>query len=346
MGRRIVVTFLSLVVLCAQVEAGDPAKYEDRDAAYWAKVLSGTGPQKIRLSALIALQKIGKHDLKVTIPAIIKAMSDKDDVVAGRAVYHIGKIGESRKSIPALMKVLRDKDRRMDHSLAVQSLGYIGAASLKSLEKLSKSDDSEMRSRVAKALSRIRTKKSAKLLASLTKDSTLSVSRQAYSSLGDLGPAAASQYKYLLKVAKTRGSGDQDKALNVIAKAKISFDLVSKDIVKLLDDPNVRVQESACRALGSYGETALPIADKILNRLTIKSNAPAKALEKIGEKVIPLLIANMDNKDPVARLRTLVILGNFKEKAKPAIPAIEKALKDEDPRVFRMAKQVLKRVKR
>jgi HEAT repeat protein len=70
-----------------------------------------------------------------------------------------------------------------------------------------------------------------------------------------------------------------------------------------------------------------------------------EALVKIGPShVLPGMIEALRNSDVRVRANAAIVLGAFGPAAKPAIPALARALRDEHPRVRGLAGEALKRI--
>ncbi|MGF1580940.1 MAG: HEAT repeat domain-containing protein [Gemmataceae bacterium] len=82
-------------------------------------------------------------DAKDALPALVKALDDKELSVRGSVVKALGQIGaEAKDAVPALIKALKDKAKELREK-AAYALGEIGPAAkdaLPTLEALSEND--------------------------------------------------------------------------------------------------------------------------------------------------------------------------------------------------------------
>lgn len=114
----------------------------------------------------------------------------------------------------------------------------------------------------------------------------------------------------------------------------------------LTGDPDFEVRRNAAFALGEIGEPSIPVLLSTLNDKDprVRRNVTA-ALVRIGEPAVPHLIKLLRENDSTTRRNAAVILGGIGPKAHDAIPALEKALQDNDKAFCWTVKQALRKIK-
>jgi len=109
-------------------------------------------------------------------------------------------------------------------------------------------------------------------------------------------------------------------------------------------DPIVRVR--AARALGSMGDEAAPAVPPLAEGLKDKNawvrHAVVRALDSIGPATLNVLIEAL--KEAEVRWAAADILGGMREKAKPALLALIRALKDEEAESRMVAAEALGKI--
>ena len=142
----------------------------------------------------------------------------------------------------------------------------------------------------------------------------VSIRRNAAFALGEIGP-------------------DSEAAINDLANA-------------LRNDPDTEVRRNAAFALGEIGTPSIPVLMKILSSKDSRMRRNvAAALVRIGYPAVPYLIKALQDKNPIIRRNAAGILGRIGPKAKNAIPALEKALNDDDKAFCWTVKQALRKIK-
>ncbi len=142
----------------------------------------------------------------------------------------------------------------------------------------------------------------------------VNIRRNAAFALGEIGPEA-------------------EPAINDLAKV-------------LIKDPDREVRRNAAFALGEIGFQSTPVLVKALSDRDsrVRRNVAA-ALVRIGEPAVPFLTAILQDTSPLIRKNAAGILGRIGPKAKDAIPALERALDDEDKAFCWTVKQALRNIK-
>jgi HEAT repeat protein len=113
-----------------------------------------------------------------------------------------------------------------------------------------------------------------------------------------------------------------------------------------LRDPSVDVRARAAQALSAFQARAIGPLTAALNDTEYRVRASAaESLVKIGPgPVIPGMIKALDSPDVPIRANAAVVLGAFGPDAKAAVPALARALKDQNLRVRELAGEALNRI--
>ena len=150
--------------------------------------------------------------LKKLLPSLVAATRDQDPQVRCRAATALGERGPAaRTAVPALVEMLEKEELAWIHGYTALALGNIGPAAapaVPALEKALRTGNPGERQRFVFALGRIQREKAVPMLIEMLQDPNLDVRRQAVSSLGEQGLAAAPALESLIAL-----SDDPDKLL-------------------------------------------------------------------------------------------------------------------------------------
>ena len=113
-----------------------------------------------------------------------------------------------------------------------------------------------------------------------------------------------------------------------------------------LRDTSVDVRARAAQALSAFQARAIAPLTAALNDKEYRVRASAaESLVKIGPgPVIPSMIKALDSPDVPIRANAAVVLGAFGADAQAAVPALARALKDQNARVRELAGEALNRI--
>jgi HEAT repeat protein len=237
------------------------------------------------------------------IASLIEKLKTNDERELDAAIKNLGKIGEP--AIPALMKALQDKNLLVRRSAALV-LAKIGPPAIPDLAKALNNPDADVRSRAASALGGIgpEAKTALPQLVFLLQDSNAKVRSSAASALGGIGAEAKTalpQLVFLLQDSNAKVRSSAASALGGIGpEAKTAL----PQLVPLLQDSNADVRSSAAFALGSLGpeaKTALPQLVSLLqdSNADVRSSA-AEVFESLGAEaktVLPQLVSLLKDSD-------------------------------------------------
>jgi len=163
--------------------------------------------------------------------------------------------------------------------------------------------------------------------------------------LCDLGPPAKGAAPFLVRLLKEKKARSPELVVKVLGRIAPDVPEVVPVLVAGLQDRQLRsaALEALC-SLGSSARGAIPALRDAIR--AAKADAPAEGiaspavvftLAKLGVDAIPLLIELLDEPDSMFPRRVAQVLGEIGPAAKPAVPALTKALQNDDPFVRRDA---------
>src|SRR5262249_10465665 len=123
--------------------------------------------------------------------------------------------------------------------------------------------------------------------------------------------------------------------------------IVLPPLITALRHPDESIRACAAHHLGELGpeaEPALPALAEALDAAEGKDLGLYRALARIGDPAVPVLVKAGRAATPRARLAAVIALGEAAPRAPAAVPALCEALKDSDEMVRRSAARALKRI--
>jgi len=332
-----------------------------------------------RKNAANELAKIGKP----AIPALVKALSNRNSDVRICVAFALEKIGDS-SAVPALIKALSGEDMLVRGSVAF-ALGEISdpsavSALIRTLDDM----DVFVREKAAEALGKIGDSSAVPALIKALNDKYGFISRNADGTLsGEKRSVCESAAIALIKIGepavpalvKALFYGDSNVRENIAVALKKSGDSrVVSVLIEALGSKNSDVRKNAAYVLGEIGDPcAVPALTKALDDEDgLVHESAAIALGEIGDsQAVPALIKALDDKDMYSRKNSanelakigkptvdplIKVLSNENEDVRlsavvvlikigePAVPALKRALGDKDSNVRKNAAYVLKKL--
>jgi HEAT repeat protein len=240
--------------------------------------------------------------------AWLAELTNKDPDVRFDAAIALGRMGpKAEAAIPKLARALRDSDRDVCYAVRM-ALGRIGPAAVKPLVALLR--DTEVNALASDALGRIGPPAIEALIAAL-QDRDQETRSAAASALEDIGKPALAAVIGVLQGKKARRE-----AVRVLGWMRLDGADQKKAVAALiaaLDDPDEEVRSWI-----------------------------AGALTQIGTPAVSALIEVLKAGTPSARVAATLALGGMSRKARAAVPALLKALEDDDRFLRVSASQALK----
>lgn len=270
-------------------------------------------PQRfIRRDAARALGQIGP-EAKACVSSLYEALEDKWVYVRIWAHYALAKItGNFHKHVLALIELLQDEAARLEAACALGELGPNAIAALPALEKALWEEEGWGPATIGAAKERIMSGKgklrefAIPILTEALNDKNWAVRSAAAVALERFGPRAKSAVPALIDA---------------------------------IGDPVREVYCAVTTALVTIDtKVAVPIISQMLR------NDIAEALVKCGKSAIPVFIEALKDEYDRVRARAAISLGEIGLGAKTAIPALRKALGDQDLWVREKASEALEKI--
>jgi serine/threonine protein kinase/HEAT repeat protein len=279
---------------------------------------------------------------ELALPTLTRLVESPDKGVRQRALVVLTKLGpDARDKVrPLLLKALRDDDPGVRRP-ALQWLAANGRptrADLPQLKAALRSTDPTIRGYTAAALAQLGPGARAEVLPLLLetlRDLVPEVRQKVLEGLDKLGPPEATDLPRLLQAARS----DRPPVRLYAAKALGQLGPAAREAVPLLtsflDDPDAEVAAAAAVALGTLGPEAATAVPQLLTSLNSRNKElvrqAATALSRIsqGDKVVTALadvLRRSDRSDKDVQVTLAAALGKMGSAAKPAVPALVKAL--------------------
>jgi HEAT repeat protein len=321
-------------------ETDDPACPRREVVGALGKAVRQDKEESIRRWAAAALLKFGP-DARPALADLRAALKDKSIEVAAEATNVLARLGPDGSA--ALAAALGEKDCPVRGFIAdrLSDLGPHSKDLVPALLKALDVDDAEVRSSVAKALLRIDSDTGARLgvpvLARLAADKDYEYRKYVIEDLGEIGPAARAAVPALIDILKAK---EKYRRVAAGALGAIGPDARSAvpALIEALDSDKAGVVSAAVEALGRIGPDAKAALPALRERLKTAKGASwrvhlALTLARIGDKqkaADVLLEVGLNTKDLSDREYALRSLGEMGPAAAPVLPALKKALRDED----------------
>ena len=286
-----------------------------------------------RRQIVTRLGKLGPDAAKTTVPALIQALTDKDNGVRLEAAKALGLLGPAaRPALHALTLALK--------KAAPEKTAVAGTASLETVGRVTftvVTGDKDMLKVCAEALGRIRpeTKGTAAALRLALRDLDDGVRWAALCALLETGQNTKEIVPILVPFLRDQDASLRRVTVEALGKSGSPAKQILPHLTAALKDANVSVRETAVKALGERVAEAKPAAPAMLPLLKDKEakvrSAAVAALGKIGlpeQELVPVLVGALADKESdivSAAMKPLIKLG---PRASSAIPRLLDLLKD------------------
>lgn len=316
--------------------------------------LPGTKGSK-RVNLAIILYWV-KKDKDASLAAFIASLSDDSPDARRCAAKALGKMGSAAvSSIPALSKAMSDKDQGVRLTV-IDALSRVGQEVSDKLRPamLAATKDSSPQVREAgfKALNILKLK-GPKVFAAVTagvadKDDDVRLAAAAY--VVDLKEPATA-VPALIAMSRLDDEDQRAEALEAFSSLGPRAAKAVPRLIEMLEDPEKSLQVTAAEALGNMGKAgfaAIPALEKaVAQKYEDLSLEAIYTLRKFGPKAAvstKTLVAAL-KRDRLIRWSAVGTLGLFGEGAKAAAPELVKVLKDLDPGIRAAAAKSLSQIK-
>ena len=335
-----------------------------------------------------ALGEMGKS-AGPAAPALVESLSDENDLVRGKAAEALGRIGEgaAEVAIPALIDSLLDDDNTVQ-ALAAEALGQMGTEAATAIPQLMTALDSnnaEVRSKVVRALGRLKAEDAREKLEAACRNGDADVRIDALAALAEIGAATSSTFQIFLQSTSDDNPRLREAAVSALSRCQERWPEIVPAVVALIDDQEPAVSRRAMETIPLYGEDAFPSAlEALRQRLRDEghSDLAAVAADTIGRfgeagrpaaadliqtaqtgdaemrrqaikaltRIQPaelqaVLAAALHDADASVRRQASAGLGMVAELSEEITPKMLEALHDPDPRVQANVVRVLAKLK-
>jgi HEAT repeat protein len=315
----------------------DPARLDPgsmRDCAYagrslgeWTKRLASPNPEE-RLSAAWALHHIGPG-ATAAVPALVRALDDKDAFVRSISASALGKIGPgAAEAVPAMVRALR-RSSYFHRGMIGPSIADVGPAAVPALIDATKDRDDGVRYEAVRGLGRIGIGKDevVRRLSELQSDGDMSVRVEAAFGLWRIA-RSRSAISVLARCLggpnefARMGAADHLGEIGPEASEAVSA------LIRALEDPSAAVRNRSAAALGKIGPAARDAVPVLVRSVVRTKPSPVsrsfvtKAIVKIGGPAVPELIRLLRDQDESARSFAAESLGMIGPAARKAVPAL------------------------
>ena len=286
--------------------------------------LAADAAGSVRAQAFKAIGNI-KDSQGKTLPLISKGVQDPEPLVQASAIEAAGNLGEGAAGlVPALQELLAAtpvNETTERERAVITALGKIGAAA---------------ESAVSAIIPRLASPQADVRLLSL-------------SSLAAIGSAAIEALP-AVRIALTDTVPEvRAQAVGTVAAVDGDADRLTSTLVEALDDSSEIVRNAAISQLTEIGEKARPAAPRLFAMLeSVTEPQPIiEALRNIGTTDHELYVSALNSASASVRLFACESLGRFGERARSALPALEKLQNDDQyDFVRRRAAQAIERINR
>lgn len=278
-----------------------------------------------RALAVDALAKLGK----VSVPYLIQALSDDEPVVRGKAVEALGELGSYAKdAVPQIRNLLNDKSELVQFysTHALKQIQYPKKISLQSFRILSKE------AKIKEILENC----------SFYNRENLNLAQNI---LTEIGPTTI---PHIIKSLRIGDLPTRNIAIFMLGEFGSAANDAVPELINCLGDRSLFIRGASIKALSSIGDSAVPSLIKVFefsNDETVNQCA-ASSLIEIGKPAVPHLIKALKSTDIYTRMASAYVLAEIGTDAENSIPALEKALLDENEDVRQAASYALKKIRR
>lgn len=287
------------------------------------------------------------------LPQLIQALRDNDPAVranAARALHWFGP--EAKEALPELLAAVAERNEAV-HLAALVAIGEVGPAASTAVPTLTavfRAGSRQTQEQALRTLQRIGPAAVPPLVEAARGASGESLRVPALAALEALGPDARDALPVLRELLKDRQATVRARAAAALRGLRRGAEPAVPDLLEALGDKEVAVQAEAANTLVQLATLGVPGLLPKLREADRKMRwATPLVLPQFG--VTPLenvlaLAEQLRSKDPEQRLQAVLVLATFHELARPALPALKKAVSDPDPLLAKLARHVVAGIER
>jgi HEAT repeat protein len=301
---------------------------------------------------LILAASLGNAQSADQVRGWLAQMRDRSPAERASAAREIAQLGpKSTRAVPVLIDAL-DDDSEFIRQSVTGALTRIGKPAVGALTKSLSSSQRLTRRQATLALAHIGqdAKPAAATLARLLQDGDRDVRAFAALALVKIDPENRETLPILVKSFDAADKDFRQSVLYALEQLGPKADGVLPLFGKALTDRDRDVCIAAASILARFGPDARAVSPELLKAVTGKDGtvriSVASALAAVdpekSDKIVPVLVETLKDRDAEARRGAAVVLGQFGSRAKTALPALRQATTDSSNEVSRAAETAIK----
>lgn len=330
---------------------------EGKDVALWTRaILAARGDDATSIYAKHTLRRLGK----LSLPFLIESLNDDSATIRAEAAMWIGNLKKDGKEAYSALEIMLDEPEPLVRLAVANAILDIGETSerleLKLITLLQQSKDSELRSRIAATMRKVKVagQQLINTLESAMKDDSPRVRYEAASSLIVL-ETKIEQAIDTLQALLLPQTGDAEVSVNAVSRLAKLGDAAQRSI------PTIRQAASAFpvefdvnkRMKFVWALVELKALDELIDVVAnetyisfwysqIAKDINNMLLERLDS--LPRVIKLLNNDNYAIREYGCKILGALGTKAKSAVPALTKTMSDDNDRVRNAARLAIEAI--
>lgn len=305
---------------------------------------------------LLVLQPLSAQD-KDEVRELLFKLRGKNSADRATSARELMKLGPAASSsVPLLIDNFRDEDPAI-RQVVTNALSSIGKPAVPALTKSLGDGAAVVRRQACIALMKIGpdAKPALEALGGVaTKDKDKEIRGFALAALTKIDPETTAIIPYLKQTLKDEEASVRLASLLALEEPARKVEAMVPVLAGALKDTdkNVRITTASILArIGPPAKAALPALTDALNDKEAEVRVSVASVlvdldPKQTEKVLPLLVKELGNPDEKVRRAAAYVLGQIGAAAKPAVPELEKALKDSSADVRQAAGVALDKIRK
>lgn len=307
--------------------------------------------QAVVFNAVLALEERGhlleEEQARKVLPSLVKLLRAGNPRVRLAAITLVGSAGGAGKpAVAELIRGLEDADAQV-RGRSAEALGRLGtdgeeAAFL--LLQMLQGDEVENKARAALSLANVgpKAKYAIPHLNAAYQSSDRRLKDAAQQALVKIGPLSPSDAKMFLEGLKDKRESIRMSAARLLGELRADAGWAVPELVRVLDDPAKEVRMNALSAIESIRQVDKEVISGIRKRLAGDGIAEIRVLaadtvRKLGtahaDEVIPALAKALEDDDTRVRASAAKGLAEFGAKSKGVLTELRKGLRDKEAKV-------------